>query len=260
MGSAHQIENKLALLRQQLKNQRVYDKLQTVEDVKIFMENHVYAVWDFMSLVKTLQIHLTCVEVPWLPSRYPVIGRFINEIVFGEETDLNEGGKPMSHFEMYTEAMHQVGAKTAAIDAFIENLQSGTTLAAALGALDLDSRVKDFVRFTFRIIETKQMHLVASAFTFGREDVIPDMFIEILKTADKENQNYYKLRYYLDRHIALDGDEHGPLALQMIAELCEDDEQKWNEVLEVAKQALKHRIALWDAIYDAISINQQQVN
>jgi len=244
------VQEKIHSAIDKLNSHDLYKDLNSIQDIKQFMESHVFAVWDFMSLLKNLQLELTCVSKVWLPVENPVTARFINEIVHGEETDVNELGQPMSHFEMYLDAMNEVGASTQKIDAFIELIKKGTPVLQALRKVEVSDAVYDFVSYTFEIIERGNVHEIAAAFTFGREDVIPEMFLEIVKGTKSQNKDnaYSKLLYYLERHIELDGDEHGPLSLKMIEELCGNDEQKWQEVLEVSEQAIEKRIGLWSGI------------
>lgn len=253
------IEREIADLRLNLREHALYSDLTNLDDVRTFMKYHVFAVWDFMSLLKYLQIKLTCTSLPWMPVQHPSLARFINEIVHGEESDINEIGEPKSHYEMYLDAMKQMGASTRAIDEFMSAINEGKSVSDALEALDIPKGVKDFVNFSFEVIATDKPHLVASAFTFGREDVIPDMFMEVLKSADPENVEYNKFIYYLERHIELDGDEHGPLSLKMVSELCGENDKNWEQALEIAKKSLEMRIKLWDTIHKSISVEKHPV-
>jgi hypothetical protein len=241
-------------LRQQLLQHSLYQKIKNPEDLHHFLESHVYAVWDFMSLLKALQIQLTCTTTPWLPKGNPETRYLINEIVLAEETDLSWDGKRLSHFEMYLEAMKACGAQTTAVEHFIEGIEVTQNIFVSIKQSQLPEEIKAFLDFTFRVIEEGKPHKIAAAFTFGREDLIPDMFTEILNSFQHNfpETDLSKLIYYFERHIELDGDEHGPMALKMIDELCGTDEVKWQEVEEVSKQALEKRIGLWNAIEELV--------
>ena len=262
MNRLKAIELQLAPLRNQLKFHPLYSTLSNMNDVAVFMEKHVFAVWDFMSLLKSLQNHLTNVNVPWTPKGGGATARFINEIVMAEESDINELGAPMSHYEMYIDAMNQVQADTSAIGLFVNAIENGNSIETAAKRIDLEAPILEFIQFTMEVVNSNKPHCIASAFTFGREDVIPDMFLEIVsQSRTKDNdQTYGKLLYYLNRHIELDGDEHGPISLKMVAELCGEDDIKWEEVLETAKDALKFRLKLWDHITETIvQLNAKEV-
>ena len=246
------IQKEILSLREELKSHKLYQQLQTVEDIKIFTKDHVFAVWDFMSLLKTLQRELTCVSVPWVPRKKGKLTQFINEITLAEESDVDLSGESKSHFEMYLDAMRHMGSDTHKIEVFLSKIDQNSSIEEALDFAEVPEAVKNFVKVTFKTIYSNDAHKVAAAFTFGREDLIPDMFIEIIHQTH-EQESFKDFLYYLNRHVELDGDSHGPLSLDMIVELCGDDQQKWSEVLVTAKEALEVRISLWDYIADNIS-------
>ncbi len=237
----------------------LYEKVQTIEDLHCFLENHIYAVWDFMSLLKALQSKLTCTTTPWFPTANTQTRYLINEIVVAEESDLTLDGRRQSHFEMYVEAMKDCGANTTEIEAFLTNLSSLNNIFVAIKTSDLHPNIKAFLDFTFRVIEEGKAHEIAAAFTFGREDLIPSMFTAILKNfqANFPETDLKKLIYYFERHIELDADEHGPMAMGMITELCGNDSKKWSEVEQISIAALEKRIGLWDAIEEQLSLTME---
>lgn len=232
-------------LREQLAAHPLYPQIRTIDHVRLFMESHVFAVWDFMSLLKALQRALTCVELPWVPTPFPVSRRFVNEIVLGEESDEYQG-RPISHFEIYLEAMEQVKADTRAIRHVVSCAPQGINRLSFEG---VPAAAKEFVETTFRVIQEGSSAAQAAAFAFGREDAIPDMFRSLVRQLNQEMSGEFdQMVWYLERHIEVDGDDHGPLSLKMVADLCSDDPALWEEASQSAEEALRARLRLWDSV------------
>jgi hypothetical protein len=234
-----------------LLSHKIYSSITTIDDLHLFMENHVFAVWDFMSILKTLQKKLTCTDIPWTPKGGGTPARLLNEIVTEEETDIDIYGEYKSHFEMYYQSMNEAGANTKKIESFLTNIDSGVD--QALIKSDAPKPAVNFVKTTFSMLENAPVNVVASMFTFGREEVIPNMFRSIISKIDKDFKGRLKnFIYYLDRHIGVDEDEHGPAALKMIKVLCGNDEEKWKEAAQAAKMTMNARIVFWNEILDEL--------
>ncbi len=249
MEHIKKLQQEISPLREKLLNHRLYSQMETLEDIKIFTQHHVFAVWDFMSLLKAMQAKLTCISTPWIPIGSARTRRMVNEIVLGEETDVDIDGNPASHFELYLDSMRQLNASIDQINELINQIINGKSVDQALENLGVSQAVKEFVGFTFSIVNENKIHKIAAAFTFGREDLIPDLFRGLVSDLNTRFPNKLgKMIYYLDRHIEVDDGVHGPMALQMMEELCKDDDKLWLECIEVSKKSLEKRIALWDEI------------
>ncbi len=249
-----QITEALQPLRRSLLEHPVYEQVRDVTGMRRFMEYHVFAVWDFMSLLKELQRKLCCIDVPWLPPRYPQAARLINEIVLAEETDETEDGQFASHFDLYFRAMDACGANTAAINRFLDELKAGAPISAALVAAQTPPAVQSFVEQTFAVIKSESLPAVAATFTYGREDLLPDLFERIVLQINSTSAGSLKpFLYYLDRHVSLDKVEHGPMAIQLMSLVCGDNADCWHEAEQAAVAALNARLNLWDAMSVAIN-------
>ena len=252
MSRIEQLKKKIEDCRADLLKHEVYQKLQDIEDLNFFMEQHVFAVWDFMSLLKALQREINCVRTPWIPEYEPSVRRLINEIVLEEETDVDQEGNYISHFELYLKAMNESGAHMDEIMALLGQLKQGIDINSAISRLNVSEGVKAFCAHTFEVIKEGKLHKIAAAFTFGREDLIPDMFKQIVTRLNANSGQLNTLIYYLDRHIELDEGVHGPLSYKMIEMLCKDDDQKWQECEAVALESLQMRIQLWNGVLSVL--------
>lgn len=252
MTHLEKLKAEIKPLRTRLVQHNVYSEITSLEHLHIFMQHHAFAVWDFMSLLKILQRNLTCVDIPWVPVGNANTRYLINEIVTGEESDVDEQGNRHSHFELYLMAMKQAGCSTAQIEQMVDAIKQGQTVQNALTQAAAPESVKTFVDNTFSIINTNKPYLQAAVFTFGREDLIPEMFMSFVNELHAQSPEKISIfKYYLERHIEVDGDHHSHLAYDMTASLCGDDAEKWQEATEHCKKALESRIQLWDAIADS---------
>ena len=233
----------------------IFGAVQSEAQLRTFMEHHVFPVWDFMSLLKFLQAELAPATWPWMPRPHGDLVRLINEIVTGEESDKlpkshRTENTHANHFDLYLMAMREVGADTTPITEFLSIVRS-QGLAAALNP-ELTPMVPEpslsFMRDTFALLEQGEAHRVAASFSFGRENVIPGMFNSLLAKLGLGEERAPIFHYYLKRHAELDGDEHGPAALRLVAALCGNDPAKLAEAVDSAKAALASRARLWDSV------------
>lgn len=244
------LEKSVTEARDRVVQHPLYAGLDTHDAIVTFMEHHVFAVWDFMSLLKSLQRELTCVTVPWIPTGPTGSRRLINDIVMVEESDeLGDGF--ISHFELYVDGMREAGADTTAIDRLIDLLRRGVKVQDALAESGVPQASADFAATTWHIIENLPVHCQAAAFAFGREDLIPDMFTQVVAINERSGK-LGTFVDYLERHIEVDGEFHTPMAMQMVTDLCGDDEQKWQDCAETVNTALAARATLWDNILTAV--------
>lgn len=251
--------------RERLVRHRIYKLVNSAARLRRFMESHVFAVWDFQSLLKAMQQRLTCTSVPWVPTPDPEARRLVNEIVLDEESDeLPEGGSA-SHFELYLDGMRRAGADTGPIERMLATLRTaqrphaagGTAPGAGTAAALVDDAMRHagapdaartFVGRSFAVIESGATHAIVAAFTYGREDVIPEMFRGLVSSLASRDPAWERFHWYLERHIEADDEKHGPVCRRIVARLCGDDPATWAEASTAARTAIEARIALWDEI------------
>ena len=240
-------------LSKKLESHQVFTNLNTLSELRLFMEHHVFAVWDFMSLLKKLQQIYVPHGSPWVPNPNGNVVRFINEIVMEEESDQSYGSKGesySSHFEIYLEAMKEVGASTNIIDSFLDEVRSdGIEKALNFNLVPEPSR--EFMGYTFDLINRGKGHEIAASFAIGRDSIVPIMFKRILEKTNISAEEAPVFHYYLERHAHLDGEHHGPMALRLLDDLCTDNEQKEKEVILEVESSLEARIKLWDGVLSA---------
>lgn len=244
----NQLQVEIEQLQAEICGHHVYGKILNLEWLCKFLEGHVFAVWDFMSLLKAIQKKVTFQELPWRPSSFDKrLVRIVNEIVLDEESDLVEGVGPIDHFTLYLDGMVDVGANV--------NKIMHACLTNDLSELSIAER--SFVSFHFELAKNGSLESLVGAFFFARENLIPGMFHSFLSSlADSLHENNSsmtkRIHLYFNRHIEIDGNKHGDLSRTVMKMVCGDDLNKTHAALVAARTSLQLRKALWDDISSRI--------
>ncbi len=239
------MNHEITSLMEKLLNHEIYEQVGNIDELKLFMQSHVFAVWDFMSLVKRLQSEMTTITLPWIPPVDKNASRLINDIVLCEESDLDIEGKAASHLEIYLDAMEEIGADTTPFREFIDGIMNDKNLELSLNKAKAPTHVKNFVINNIELAKNGKPEEVASNFLYGREDSIPNMFSKLINKWHIRESDAPKMFYYLNRHIEVDGDSHGPAAKNILERLIAGDEPARLRAIESAKSAIKARITFW---------------
>lgn len=249
-----QLEAEIKSLRHQVKTHPIYNEIKSLEDLAVFMEQHVFAVWDFMSVLKVLQQKLTSIHVPWIPKGNANTRFMINKIVLEEESGIDHEGNRSSHFELYLKAMEQAGCDRRPVLTLLDKLKNGESFSSSLASSNIDSSALKFIKNTISTsILGDKLHVQAAVFTFGRRDLLPDMFINFIQELNHQNPDSVSIfKYYVDLHIKDKEDDLSSMAHQMTLDLCGNDETKWMEATYAINRSLLARIELWDSILEKI--------
>lgn len=231
----------------------LYGQLDTISALRRFMSSHVFAVWDNMLLLKTLQQRLTCVTNPWCPPGDAIAARLINEIILDEESEEISPGQYMSHVQFYIAAMEEIGADTQAICVLMNRLRCGDALETAISlstsipGSPIDPAVQAFVLHTWDICQGSTPGVVAS-FLLAREAIVGPLFTQILKQLQSVETSApcHCLRAYCKRHLCVDEERHIPMGLELLKRICNNNPQAWEQAEVATISSLVARKNLWD--------------
>lgn len=226
-------------MREYLITHPLYTSLNNLDRVRVFTENHVFSVWTFMCLLKSIITNLedTTSSYLWTGVKDPRLYRALCEIWIDEASDtVNDGIQ--SHLDLYLQSMEEIHADTTVILQLLERVR--TDHHFSLEDLPILASTKEFIQKQFHVINTYSFEDTLTYFAYGRELLIPEMFrplFEYLKTQDIPCPHFL---LYLEKHIHLD-DLHGKKLLQFV----NDNNER------IIHEAYTDRMILWNGIYQS---------
>lgn len=240
MPEQKQLETTIQPLIDQIIHHPLFPAITTLEMLARFSEYHVYAVWDFIVLLKSLQDKLAPIQPLWLPPSNYLGCHLVNSMVTEEESDALPDGRYLSHFDLYIEAMQQSGADISAVLQFLADIRKYLPFEQILKQDYIPAAAKQFIHDTFSLLH-KPVHITAASFAYAREAITSGMFTPILQQLQHTPQAC-RFAEYFQRHIDLDGGKHSDQAKLLVGSLCGSDPQKWQEATDTAIFSLNSRL------------------
>ena len=237
----------------QIHQHPVFASIHSIQRLCRFAEIHIFVVWDFICLLKALHRQLSSTQLLWTPPKNHLGCYLVNTLLTEEESDNLQDNRYLSHFELYVQAMQECGADTRPIETFIAHIHQQDDLEIALLQSHAPLPAQHFVRDTFHVIHKNSHHLAASL-AFARENITSGMFSSLLQHLN-QTENTHSLKsfiQYFQRHIELDSHKHSHQSQLLVAELCGEDGNKWQEATDTAIFSLQSRLRLLDEIYSNI--------
>jgi hypothetical protein len=140
--------------------------------------------------------------------------------------------------------MRDIGASTRQFEKFRSLVLVGIPVEVALARIGAPPHVQAFVAHTMALANSGSTEEVLAAFFYGREDIIPEMFGRLLNTLYRAKHNNDRVRnfiYYIDRHIELDGDSHGPMGRELLEDLLANSPNRVEQARRAACSSIDAR-------------------
>lgn len=247
------LNQQLTDFKNKLQAHPAFNSIQSLAELKIFSAYHIFLVWDYMSLLKSLQTQLTCIQTPWKPVQSPYARYLINSLVLKAESDIAADGNYASHYEMYRDAMQAMNADTGLMDNLMAHIETDMPVIKAIELSNIPGPLKDFLEYTFWVVQKSSLHEQAAVLCYGREGFGHLLLYQRVVALQGNHTNELQpLIYYLRHKNEINEKYHSQLSAILLEQLCGTDEKKWHEASQAANQSLRNRIRLFDFIHEKI--------
>ncbi|WP_081210590.1 DUF3050 domain-containing protein [Salegentibacter sediminis] len=227
------------------RNYPIHHYINNKQQLQVFMEHQVFAVWANMSLLNSLKEEFTKTTNPWLPIGDPDLRYLINKIILQEESARNYSGNHQSKFEIYLDAMAATGANTENITNFLRHVSHGTDIFLIIAASKMPIRIKRFIKTIFDIISEGKSHKIATAFVYSQAGISALNLIKTILEIEKETTIDLKLyKYYL--HLEAESDLSS--SFEILEILCGKSMEKWKDTEAIAEIITKNQQTLMEGI------------